>query len=169
MTHQEFEHIYYSVKGDLIRLANQFCRSAAIDLDAEDVAEEALIAFWELIQKGYPLTNPKALLVKITKNICISRYRKRKLTTEPLVRDDYVGGESASSAVEMVDEKIIKQRLYDTLTQTERLYMLMKVDEGMSIDEMVHHTGGSRASIKVALSKAKKKLVEQYKKMNYGK
>lgn len=169
MTHQEFEHIYYSVKGDLIRLANQFCRSAAIDLEAEDVAEEALIAFWELIQKGYPLTNPKALLVKITKNICISRYRKRKLTTEPLVRDDYVSGESASSAVEMVDEKIIKQRLYDTLTQTERLYMLMKVDEGMSIDEMVHHTGGSRASIKVALSKAKKKLEEQYKKMNYGK
>ena len=45
MTQQEFEHIYYSIKTDLIRLAGQFCRSASIDLDAEDAVQEALIAF----------------------------------------------------------------------------------------------------------------------------
>ena len=169
MTQQEFEHIYISIRGNLMGIAKQFCRSASIDLDAEDVVQEALIAFWELAERDYPMPNPKALLVLITKNICISRYRKRKLETKPISGDDFLGGESASMTVEMADEQIIKQRLYDTLTRTERLYMLMKTDQGMSLDEMVQETGGTRASIKVALSKARRKMEEKLKRMDYGK
>ena len=169
MTQQEFEHIYISIRGNLMGLAKQFCRSASIDLDAEDVVQEALIAFWELAERDYPMPNPKALLVLITKNICISRYRKKKLETKPISGDDFLGGESASRTVEMADEQIIKQRLYDTLTRTERLYMLMKTDQGMSLDEMVQETGGTRASIKVALSKARRKMEEKLKRMDYGK
>lgn len=169
MTQQEFEHIYSSIKADLMRLAGQFCRSASIDLDAEDAVQEALIAFWELAEQDYPMPNPKALLVKITKNICISRYRKRRLKTESITGDTFLGGTSASSLVEMADERIIKQRLYDTLTKTERLYMQMRSEQGLSLDEMMQETGGSRASVKMALSKAKKKLEEQFKNMGYGK
>ena len=169
MTQQEFEHIYISIKGDLMGLTRKFCRSASIDLDAEDVVQEALIAFWELAERDYPMPNPKALLMLITKNICISRFRKRKLKVEPISGDNFLGGECASRFVEMADEQIIKQRLYDTLTRTERLYLLMKTEQGMSLDEMVQETGGTRASIKVALSKAKKKMVEQLKRMGYGK
>ena len=169
MTQQEFEHIYISIRGNLMGIAKQFCRSASIDLDAEDVVQEALIAFWELAERDYPMPNPKALLVLITKNICISRYRKKKLETEPISGDDFLGGESASRTVEMADEQTVKQRLYDTLTRTERLYMLMKTDQGMSLDEMVQETGGTRASIKVALSKARRKMEEQLKRMDYGK
>ena len=169
MTQQEFEHIYISIRGNLMGIAKQFCRSASIDLDAEDVVQEALIAFWELAERDYPMPNPKALLVLITKNICISRYRKKKLETKPISGDDFLGGESASRTVEMADEQTVKQRLYDTLTRTERLYMLMKTDQGMSLDEMVQETGGTRASIKVALSKARRKMEEKLKRMDYGK
>ena len=169
MTPQEFENIYISITSDLMALPRQFCKSASIDLDAEDLVQEALVAFWELAERDYPMPNPKALLVLITKNICISRYRKKKLETEPIYGDDFIGGESASRTVEMADEHIIKQRLYDTLTRTERLYMLMKAEQGMSLDEIVQETGGTRSGIKVALSKAKKKMEEQLKRMGYGK
>ena len=37
MTQQEFEHIYYSIKADLIRLAGQFCRSASPAIESEDL------------------------------------------------------------------------------------------------------------------------------------
>ena len=47
MTQQEFEDIYNRVRSNLIALARQFCRSAAIDMDAEDIVQEALMAFWE--------------------------------------------------------------------------------------------------------------------------
>ena len=37
MTQQEFEHIYYFIKADLIRLAGQFCRSASPAIESEDL------------------------------------------------------------------------------------------------------------------------------------
>lgn len=75
MTVQEFEEIYTSMRGRLVGIARVFCKSTSLDLDAEDVVQEALTVFWELSERGYPIKNPNALLVKITKNICISRYR----------------------------------------------------------------------------------------------
>ena len=156
MTQQEFEQIYLSIKAQLLGLARQFCKSASVDLDAEDMVQEALIAFWDLSEKGYPITNPKALLVKITKNICISRYRKQKLKTEPIA-GDYFGEDTASAITDRADERIIKQRLYDTLTRTEREYMLLKSEDGLSLDEMVRKTGKPKSSIKTTLSKFKRK------------
>lgn len=167
MTRQEFEHIYSSIRSKLIGLAKRFSKSASIDLDAEDVVQEALIAFWELSEKGYPVRDPEALLVRITKNICVSRLRKQKLQVEPLVGDAVAGGFDASVGVDRMDEEIIRQRLYETLTRTEREYMLMKAAEGLSLDEIVQKTGASRPGIKTALSKAKRKLKEQFKKSGY--
>lgn len=169
MTQQEFENIYSSIKADLLALARMFCRSTSVDLDAEDIVQEALVAFWELSRKDYPMPNPKGLLVLITKNICISRYRKKKLVTMPIEGDDYQGGESLYDAVDRMDEKIIRQRLYETLTRTERLYMQLKSEEGLSLDEIEKKTGRSRPSIKTGISKARKKMQEQLKKMGYGK
>ena len=43
----------------------------------------------------------------------------------------------------------------------------MKAAEGLSLDEIVQKTGASRPGIKTALSKAKRKLKEQFKKSGY--
>lgn len=169
MTRQEFEHIYTSIKTYLMRLARRFCRSASVDLDAEDIVQEALVAYWELSEKGYPISNPKALLVTITKNICISRYRKNKCITDPIAGDNYPGGESASYRVDAADDQMIKGQLYDALTRTERMYMLMKSEEGLTLDEMAQKTGRSKPSIKTALSKAKRKLIARLKVLEYDK
>lgn len=169
MTQREFEHIYTSVRSKLIAIARQFNRATALDLDNEDVVQEALIALWELSEQGYPIRNYEALLVKITKNICISRYRKRKLRTEPIVRDIYMGEERASQITDKMDEVVIKKRLYESLTKTEREYMLMKTEKGMSLDEISKETGKPKSGIKTALSKAKRKLEEQFKIHGYDK
>ena len=169
MTQREFETIYTSVKADLMRLTRRFCVSASVDLDAEDMVQEALTAFWELSERGYPVSNPKALLVTITKNICISRYRRKQSRTEPISGDDIPGGESASYRADKSDEETIKKRLYDALTKTERMYMLMKTEDGLTLNEMAQKTGSSKAGIKTAISKAKRKLEAQFKKLGYGK
>lgn len=168
MTQQEFEDIYNRVRANLIALARQFCRSAAIDMDAEDIVQEALMAFWELSSRGYPVKNPQALLITITKNICITRYRKRRVATEPLEKDIYSGTESALDSVERMDEQIIKERLYQTLSDIQRRYMLMKSSGGMSLDEIAKESGAPKANIKSALSKAKKRLKEGLKLLGYG-
>ena len=126
------------------------------------------MAFWELSSRGYPVKNPQALLTTITKNICITRYRKRRVATEPLEKDIYCGTESALDSVERMDEQIIKERLYQTLSDIQRRYMLMKSSGGMSLDEIAKESGAPKANIKSALSKAKKGLKEGLKLLGYG-
>ena len=169
MTEQEFENIYTAVRAKLIAITRQFNRATALNLDHEDIVQEALIAFWELSERGYPIGNYEALLVKITKNICVSRYRKQKFKTEPIVRDIYMGEERASHITDRMDEVVIKKRLYESLTKTEREYMLMKTERGMSLDEISKETGKPKPGIKTALSKAKRKLEEQLKNHGYDK
>ena len=169
MTQQEFEQIYTSLSSRLRSLAEQFRRRTAADIDPDDVVQEAMTAFWELSENGYAIQNPTALLVKITKNICISRYRKQKLRTEPIEGLSFTAEQRASSNTEKMDEKIIRERLYQVLTRTERLYMILKTEEDLSLDEIAKRTGSTKTGIKTALYKARKKLKEQFRKEGYDK
>ena len=167
MTPQEFEHIYSSIWTKLTGMAKLFGRAAGINLDAEDVAQEAMVALWELAESGYPIRNPEALLVRIVKVTCIARLRKRRMDVVPIEGDNYRGGESATDAVEKMDEATIKKRLYECLTKTEREYMTLRTENGMTLDEISSVTGAQKPGISTALSKARKKLEEQFIKMGY--
>ncbi len=167
MIEHEFENIYSSIWMKLTALVRKFGKAVYITLDVEDIVQEALIAFWELSEKGYPIRNAEALLVKITKNICVSRLRKHKFKTTEITSEKYLGGELASKETDKMDEEMIKKKLYECLTKKEREYMLMKTDDGLSLDEIAQKTGNTKQGIKVALSKAKKKLKEQFNKNEY--
>ncbi len=167
MTQQEFEHIYSSIREKLTRLARQFGKASGVSIDAEDIAQEALITLWKLSQQGYPIQNPEGLLVKITKVSCISRMRKQQLKTCAIESDDYAGSDSSDERVEKLDETTIKNMLYECLTKTEREYMELRTNEGMSLDEIAEKTGKGKPGIYTAISKAKKKLEEQLKKLGY--
>ena len=47
--------------------------------------------------------------------------------------------------------------------------MLMKTEDELTLNEMAQKTGSSKAGIKTAMSKAKRKLEAQFKKLGYGK
>ncbi len=166
MTQTEFEKTYTSLRQKLYTLALGFSKASDSELDAEDIVQEAMIAFWELCEKGYPVKNAEALLVKITKNICIGRYRKAQAQKKTgLAQENIISSESAGCRIEEADIKIIKQVLYDSLTRTERRYMLMKVDERMSLDDIADATGKTKSGIKTGLSKAKAKITALMKKL----
>lgn len=169
MTEREFEHIYLSIRRKLLALIKRFAKASAMDIDADDILQEAMITLWELSQQGYPIQNAEALLVRITKVACISRMRRRKIECASIEGDNYYGGESASERVDKMDQQMLKKKLYECLTQTELTYMKMKMEQGLSLDEISQRTGSPKPGIYTALSKAKKKLKEQFKKIGYGK
>lgn len=157
MKAQEFEHIYMSTKAKLSAIARRYSMAVDFDLDEQDVVQEALTAFWELSEKGYPVRNPEALLVKITKNICVGRYRRRK------GREETLGAEALAVAGpeedrEILDETEVKQLFKECLTKTEYKYMMMKFEDEMTLDEMAESTGRSKAGIKMAISRGRRKL-----------
>ena len=165
MTQEEFKHISAATRGGLVGLAGRFIRATGGPEEAEDIVQEALLALWELSEKGYPIRDPKALAIKITKNICVSKYRKRKLETCPVKDDAFPGGPSAEERVEATDNTRVKKMLYDRLSGSQREFMTLRNDEGMSLDEIAKATGRPKSSIKVSISNSRKKMMEQLKKL----
>lgn len=160
MTKEEFGNICEKSKGELIRLARRFIKATGGPEEAEDIVQEATIVLWQLYERNYPIQNPKALAIRITKNICVSLYRKRRLETIPLEGLPIIGDERADERVENSDNQIVKKHLYDHLSVSERDFMAMRNDQDLSLDEIARKTGRSKASIKVTLSNARRKLRE---------
>ena len=117
------------------------------------------------VRKGYPIHSEKALAIKITKNICISRYRKRRIETVSIQDDSISGGFSAEERTEAADNTRIKKSVYGELNKSEAELMTMKAENGLTLDEIAKETGRPKQSIKVTISNARRKLREQMKKL----
>lgn len=163
MTEQEFGHIAQKSGNKMRLLVRRFGRAADLAVDADDVVQEALMALWNLSEKGYPVRDAEALLVKITKNICVSHYRKRHAEVGPIDGVELAGGVSASDRLEEHEAERLKERLYSGLTPSELEFTRMRAERGYSLDEMAAETGRGKNVIKALLSKAKRKMKEYLK------
>ena len=84
MTEQEFAYLSDRIRGKLIALARRFNRASGCGADAEDIVQDALVTLWLLAENGYPVRDPEALAVKLTKTRCVERYRRQYLRLEPM-------------------------------------------------------------------------------------
>ena len=74
------------------------------------------------------------------------------------------GGEPATARTDAGDRKLIREQLYGALTATQRKYLELRNELGLSLDEIAEATGRPKASIKTSISTARKQLFEQLKK-----
>ena len=165
MTKQEFEHFSIGVRGKLIALARRFNYASEWDGDEEDLVQEALMTLWQLLEKGYPVKDPEALAVKITKTRCVEKYRRRHIRYEPITDRLAVPDAPASSGTDQMDMDTIRGIVQRDLTESQIRLLTLRRDFGLSLDEIAAVTGRPKASIKVSLSVARKKMFEELRKM----
>ena len=167
MTKQEFGQISARIRGKLVAVARQFGQATGSTSDeAEDVVQEALLTLWELSEKGYPVRDTEALAVRLTKNICVNHYRERKIRFRPLEEGAQAGDGPVNSRIEEEENQRIRKSLYQKLSETQRTFLTMRNDFGLSLDEIAAATGRPKNSIKVSLSTARRQMMEELKKMN---
>ena len=165
MTRQEFDIFSEGVRAKLLAVARSFVRfGRAGDGEAEDAVQEALTTLWSAVDGGYPVRNPEALAVKITKTVCVKSFRRRRLRQQPLRGDAYEGGAPATAATDFTDCLEIRRRLYEGLTQTEKTCLDLRNVDGFSLDEIAEMTGKPKTSVKSTISAARRKMLEQLKK-----
>ena len=165
MTEQEFAYLSDRIRGKLVKLALRFNRAAGLDMEADDIVQDALVTLWQLAEKGYPVRDAEALAVKITKTRCVERYRRQHIRFEPLSDQPVPGGFSATADTDETDIDTIRNIVQKDLTDSQRKLVALRNEQGMSLDEIATATGRPKGSIKVALSTARKKMMEQWKKM----
>lgn len=116
MTKEEFEIFSSKARRELISIAGRINLGDVQPVEAEDIIQDALVRLWELSERGYPINDPKSLAIKITKNLCVSRYRKSQKDAIRLGTTDKPCGETATDVVEAADNQRIKDSLYSRLT-----------------------------------------------------
>lgn len=165
MTEQEFASLSERIRGKLTALAQRFNRASGMEAGAEDIVQEALIALWQLSQKGYTIRDAEALAVRITKNNCVDRYRKQHIRFEPVTDMPIAGDLRATAGTEQKDIETIRAILHRELSESQRHLLYLRNECGLTLDEMAKVTGRPKASIKVAISTARKKMLEKLKTM----
>ena len=148
----------------LLRMATHYTEDTD---EAEDVVQETLLKLWFLRDRLSQYRNVDALAMVITKHLCINRKRGKHLVTVSL-----------EEGLTIVDEQNPERRLMDeermqelleliaTLPDLQQSILKMKHIEGMEVEEIARLTGSTPIAVRTNLSRARKKVREQFMKRN---
>ena len=164
MTRQEFEQLTLLIRSRLVALAGRFVKDSGLRDAPEDIVQESLLLLWRQTENGYEVLSPEALAVTITKKVCLAHLRGFRPAFQPIEGIDVSGGSSASALTDEADIKTVKESLLSILTPTQRHYLHLRNEMGLSLDEMEEVTGCPKTSIKTTLSAARRLLMEHVKK-----
>ena len=146
------------LRPGIIRLAKSFRKAVPIDTSPEDIAQEVLLKLWLAMKDGEEIKNKEAWAATVTKNICVSLYRKQKSHgSRSLDGMDAGTGSEGTGATEL---EILIQKTMDSIPKGTRMLLRMKAS-GMSLDGIAAATGRPKTSIKSSISAAKKTIEEK--------
>lgn len=140
--------------------------------DAEDALSRAMLKAWEKVQKFEgKITNFKAWLIKLTRNLCIDIIRERSRGATGVESIEWVGDtqdlgmassvESPESCLEREERSIeIRQAIAD-LPETLRDTFILHFYEELSHTEIAERQGISYSNVSRRIYVAKKKLKER--------
>lgn len=135
--------------------------------EAEDIVQEVFIKLWNIWEKLDQYHSVEALAVQVTKNMCLDKLRIR--------RPDNVEVENLSlKSDRRTPEEELEQReaagcirsLIRRLPTLQQQIIRMKDVEGYEIAEIAEITGTQVEAVRVNLSRARKKIREQFLQLN---
>ena len=151
MTQTEFEHTLLQARPKMMATAMRFFPGKE---DAEDVVQEVCV---RMLERGWREgDNTEALLIKATKNLCVSVWRRQRLReTEPLIMPSEASADTP--LLQQEQRKQLEQAIAE-LTPSEQRFIRMKGEE-LSLDEIAEQTGISKRTASTMLWQAKKRLL----------
>ena len=152
------------MRPSLLRLALHYTED---EDEAEDVVQEVLLKLWFLRERLETYRSIDALGVVITKHLCLSRKRGRHLDKVPLEEGMVIIGED-SPEWRMVREERMDEilELIAGLPDLQQAVLRMKHVEGFEVEEIARLTGSNPIAVRTNLSRARKKVREQFLKRN---
>lgn len=144
--------------------------------DAEDIAQQVFAKVYFSLKSFDFRSSLTTWIYRIAVNECYDYLRKqkvRKLVYESdLAEDDARTIEDSSlavartpSAAKTTEQRDFLMKLLEHISEDERILLLQKEVEGLTIEELAHETGLNANTIKVKLFRARQKLVKTAEKL----
>ena len=138
------------------------------DDDAEDVAQEGLVALLKFCDRMDANSKHDALAIRIAKHCCMDIVRKRKSNlfvsgrqAEEIAPPGHDVGASPHEDLETKELHQAMNQAVQNLKPSERRLFEMRQIEGLPLDEISKQTNIAKPSIKSIVSTARKKIFKE--------
>jgi len=160
MEAKRFEIEAKRMRPALLRLAMHYTEDTD---EAEDIIQDVLLKLWFLRERLDDYRSIDALAVVITKHLCINRKRSRHLDTVVLEEGLDIGMEDSPERILIKEERMEELlALISTLPNLQQAILRMKHIEGFEVEEIARLTGSTPVAVRTNLSRARKKVREQF-------
>lgn len=132
--------------------------------DAEDMVQEAYLKLWNKRNELAGVLNTEAYCVALVKNLCYDALRRMHPDEDSQPPDELNLPTDTNIAreVEQRDEANQVRRLIGRLPEQQKQVILLRDVNDCSFEEIERATGLNAINIRVLLSRARKKIREQY-------
>ena len=164
MEKEEFCTLARNLRADILAVSRRFLGSQA---EAEDNVQDTLLRLWTIRAQLDEVRSIQALTYAICRNLCISKLRKRRIVAMELSNEIRLASEHDSQW--MLEEKENAQWLEDSiagLPAAQMQILRMSQQDGLENSEIAEVLGISETTVRTALCKARKNLLERLIKRN---
>jgi RNA polymerase sigma-70 factor (ECF subfamily) len=167
MKQQAFLEKINPVKDKIYRLALRLLISKEA---AEDATQEIIFKLWARKDKLKDYTNVEAFAMTTTKNYCLDELKAKKNNNLRIIHQNYENNSrSLQRELEVKDELYWIDRIVNDLPKQQKIVFQLRDIEQLEFDEILEITKMKPTAIRVALSRARKKIRESLtNKHNYG-
>ena len=154
------------LKNKLFRFAGSFLNQYA---EAEDVVQEVFIRLWARRDKLGKYKSIEAFAMVITRNLCLDRMKSKGYKTDEWTeRNDIHVSHTPHTQMEIKDSFAMVKQILETLPEQQSSIVHLRDIEGYEYNEIAEMLGISENTIRVNLSRARKKIRDvMIKKYNY--
>ena len=161
MSIKEFNQRYVSLRPELKAMAKAM---AGNEDDAEDAVQETLLRLWVKRDSLNTHPNPRALAIASLRNIIRDKWRKDR--HEATAHGEGLEKVSMENPPVFNDEMEVIGYIVDHLPSLQGTVFRMKEIEGYDSKEIIAITGCSEANLRQLLSRARRKIREEFIRLN---
>lgn len=164
MEKEAFCTLARQLKADILSLSRRFLKEES---EAEDNVQDTLLRLWTIRAQLDEVRSVQALTFAICRNLCISKLRKKRVI--PMELSDEIRLVSTHDSQWMLEEKENAEWLEDKiagLPAAQMQILRMSQQDGLENNEIAELLGISETTVRTALCKARKNLLEKLMKRN---
>ena len=165
MVLSEFKIKVLPVSKKILRYATHFLRD---EDDARDVVQDVFLKLWQKKEELDRIENMEAFAMRMTRNRCVDIIRSGKTVSIDTEINRRLKQETVDvhSKVELSETANQIRQLIKQLPDVQQQVMYMRDIEQLDYEEIAELTGLQVNAIRVNLSRARKKVREEYIKLN---
>lgn len=165
MVARDFKTTVLPVSKKLLRFATHFMKN---EDDARDAVQDVFLKLWQKRESLNEIENVEAYAMQMTRNRCLDIIRATRVVPIDAETDRKMKKESVDvhSQIELSESAKQIKKLINELPDLQRAVMYMRDIEQLEYEEIAERTELKVNAIRVNLSRARKKVRDEFLKMN---